>query len=87
MKINRKKINPAENDFIERIENKFVLLESNLEVLKKYVSEKDSYIISLEEKLSKVEEANKEQKQKIEKLGQQVKVIAESSLSSKNSVK
>ena len=69
---------PAENDFIERIENKFVLLESNLEVLKKYVSEKDSYIISLEEKLSKVEEANIEQKLKI------VKVISDSSLSAKN---
>ena len=75
---------PAENDFIERIENKFVLLESNLEILKKSVSEKDSYIIRLEEKLSKVEEANIEQKLKIEKLGQQVKVISDSSLSAKN---
>ena len=52
--------------------------------MKKSVSEKDSYIISLEEKLSKVEEANKEQKQKIKKIVEQVKVISESSLSAKN---
>ena len=71
--------NPADNNFIERIENKFAVFESNLEILKKTVCEKDSYIITLEEKISKIVEENLEQKQKIKKLGQQIQVISESS--------
>ena len=80
----QKEVYPTENDFLEKIENKFAIFENNLEILKKAVFEKDSYIITLEDKLSKIVEENKEQEKKIEKLGQQVKVMSDSSLSAKS---
>ena len=75
---------PTDNEFRKRIENRLAVFENNFEILKKTVCEKDAYITNLEEKLSKVVEANKEQEEKIEKLAQQVKVISESSISAKN---
>ena len=74
----------TDNEFIKTIENKLAVFENNLEILKKTVCEKESFIITLEDKLSKVVEANIEQEKKIEKLGQQVTVISESSLNAKN---
>ena len=74
----------TDNEFIKRIENKLAVFENNLEILKKTVCEKESFIITLEDKLSKVVEANIEQEKKIEQLGQQVTVISESSLNAKN---
>ena len=64
---------------MDDFENRIEIFETNLNTLKISIFEKDNHIQSLEAKVSKIEEQNKEQSLKIESLIQELKILSDAS--------
>ena len=64
---------------MDDFENRIEIFETNLNTLKISTFEKDNHIQSLEAKVSKIEEQNKEQSLKIESLIQELKILSDAS--------
>ena len=64
---------------MDDFENRIEIFETNLNTLEISIFEKDNHIQSLEAKVSKIEEENKEQSLKIESLIQELKILSDAS--------
>ena len=80
------KIVAIENSYVEKnqhfmadFENRLEIFETNLKTSKIAILEKDNQIQSLELKVSKIEEENKDQSLKIQSLIQELKILSEAS--------